>query len=758
MAALSAAALELADPSTSSLLSLTSSGSLDLSEACPVCQHAPVSGDDCKPNKNLRTTISAYIKTEQNKRQKAQREKDAKLAAATPVAAPAAPTTPTPAAESTIETNGDAPVEEVDVAPATPASERAHSAQGEVELPLESTENAATNDDNEATAEADDEQDGDYEDDDDVVITTHKPESEVKQDAQRHNGYNEPEQGHGEVQEQQSDMNGHQQIFNNFDQNNQQAGYGNGGMDFGNTNNFNPMMGMGMGGFGMGMGMPNMMGMPGMMDPSMMFGNGGGFGGMDMSMMNMAMGPMGMGGFGGMMGGGGGFGGGPGGFHGQNGYNNQNFGNSMNQQFRKDRGGFGGGRPYGRGNYNRGRGYNNNGYNRGRGGYGAGFQNQHQNENFGQQQQYGQQCGQGQNQGTVNQRQQAGGSVNEYPGPSGRRASPSYEPINGTANTTTKTARDQDMEQPEQDDTNGKENANTTVNDGEEVTQSVEEHVAPNGEAAYEVDAQGGATDEAMTGDATMQQQQNQVDESELPDTNEMDTSGMNGDPQQDPHVYDNLQAYDQNFGSGARGRGGARGGSRAGRGGFGPLGMATDALDLTPAPAPPVNAPSGPKAMREGRPNTGFFARVAPTPSVPPVAPTPQPEDSRSRLQEHGHNNDERSRSRSKHRSRKHRHVDDDEEYESEDSRRRRKDKEREKRHRNRRDRESKYDDDDAEESSRKGRSREESRDEGHVSRRHHDREDEQRSSRPHRDERRKSNRHPSRSPEQEASRNGDD
>jgi len=495
-----------------------------------------VSGDDCKPNKNLRTTISAYIKTEQSKRLKAQREKDAKLAAATPVAVPAASPTPAPAAESMIETNGDAPEDAVHMAPATPASERANSAQGEAELPPEvrpdahsphrsraslvdtwqSTENAATSKD-EATAEADDEQDDEYEDDDDVVITTHKPESEVKQDAQRYNGYNEPEHGPGEVQEQQSEMNGHQQTFNNFDQNNQQAGYGNGGMDFGNTNNFNPMMGMGMGGFGMGMGMPNMIGkhtlspvsrfallqtrlmrdelsgMPGMMDPSMMFGNGGGFGGMDMSMMNMAMGPMGMGGFGGMMGGGGGFGGGPGGFHGQNGYNNQNFGNSMNQQFRNDRGGFGGGRPFGRGNYNRGRGYNNNGYNRGRGGYGGGFQNQHQNENFGQQQQYGQQYGQGQNQGMMNQRQQAGGSVNEYPGPTGRRASPSYEPINGTANTTTKATRDQDMEQPEEDVTNSTENANATVADGEEVTQSVEEHVAPNGDATYEVDGKLGS-------------------------------------------------------------------------------------------------------------------------------------------------------------------------------------------------------------------------------------------------------------------------
>ncbi|TKA82794.1 hypothetical protein B0A55_01771, partial [Friedmanniomyces simplex] len=638
MATLSAAALELADSLTVESippkLRCANCNKLAVDAVkLPCCDSNichPCSRDDCKPNKNLRTTISAYIKTEQSKRQKVQREKDAKSAAATPVAAVAALGTPAPATETMTETNGD--VRDVmDAKSDTPALERASSASGEAEPNQEITDDPTTNGedaDHEATVEAEDDQDGEYDDDDDVVITTHKPEDEVKQETQLQNEYMEPEQGHGEVQEQQSDMNRRQQAFNNFDQQSQQGGYGNGGMGFGNTNNFNPMMGMGMGGFGMGMGIPNMMGMPGMMDPSMMFGNGGGFGGMDMGMMNMGMGPMGMGGFGGMMGGGGGFGGGAGGFNGPNGYNNQNFGNSMNQQFRNDRGGFGGGgRPFGRGGFNRGRGYNNNGFIRGRGGYGGGFQNQQQNQNFGQQQQYGQQYGQGQNQGMMNQQQQqAGGSMSEHSGPSGRRPSPSYEPINSAETNATQTARDQDMEQPDPETTNGTEDANPTVAEGEEVTQSVEEHVAPNGDVSYEVDgtAQGGATDEAMGGDVTMQQQQDHPDESVRPDTNEMDTSGMNGTPQQDSYAYDNQQAYNQNFNFGARGRGGVRGGFRGGRGGFGPAGIPSDALDLTPAPAPPVNAPSGPKAMREGRPNTGFFARIVPTSAAPPKAMTP--------------------------------------------------------------------------------------------------------------------------------------
>jgi hypothetical protein len=48
-------------------------GHLSLSEACPVCQHSPVSAGDCKPHKNLRQTISAYLKSEARKREKAKK-------------------------------------------------------------------------------------------------------------------------------------------------------------------------------------------------------------------------------------------------------------------------------------------------------------------------------------------------------------------------------------------------------------------------------------------------------------------------------------------------------------------------------------------------------------------------------------------------------------------------------------------------------------------------------------------------------------
>ncbi|CAG8937832.1 unnamed protein product [Penicillium salamii] len=41
-----------------------------LSDTCPVCTHTPVSPDLCKPNKALRTTLKAFLRTEEKKREK----------------------------------------------------------------------------------------------------------------------------------------------------------------------------------------------------------------------------------------------------------------------------------------------------------------------------------------------------------------------------------------------------------------------------------------------------------------------------------------------------------------------------------------------------------------------------------------------------------------------------------------------------------------------------------------------------------------
>ena len=62
-------------------------GQSTLPSSCPVCEHSPLSADDCKPHKALRTTIKVFLRTEEKKRE-ANRPKDT-----TPVT-PAEPNTP----------------------------------------------------------------------------------------------------------------------------------------------------------------------------------------------------------------------------------------------------------------------------------------------------------------------------------------------------------------------------------------------------------------------------------------------------------------------------------------------------------------------------------------------------------------------------------------------------------------------------------------------------------------------------------------
>jgi hypothetical protein len=52
------------------LLTIPSLGQISLPETCPVCAHTPISSDLCKPNKALRTTLKAFLRTEEKKREK----------------------------------------------------------------------------------------------------------------------------------------------------------------------------------------------------------------------------------------------------------------------------------------------------------------------------------------------------------------------------------------------------------------------------------------------------------------------------------------------------------------------------------------------------------------------------------------------------------------------------------------------------------------------------------------------------------------
>lgn len=44
-------------------------GQANLPSSCPVCEHSPLSAEDCSPNKSLRTTIRVFLRTEEKKRE-----------------------------------------------------------------------------------------------------------------------------------------------------------------------------------------------------------------------------------------------------------------------------------------------------------------------------------------------------------------------------------------------------------------------------------------------------------------------------------------------------------------------------------------------------------------------------------------------------------------------------------------------------------------------------------------------------------------
>ncbi|KAJ5489752.1 hypothetical protein N7539_004642 [Penicillium diatomitis] len=64
-----------------------------LPDTCPVCAHYPVSADLCKPNKALRTTLKAFLRTEEKKREKERQS-----------AAPVTPTTTSPVEDNATQT------------------------------------------------------------------------------------------------------------------------------------------------------------------------------------------------------------------------------------------------------------------------------------------------------------------------------------------------------------------------------------------------------------------------------------------------------------------------------------------------------------------------------------------------------------------------------------------------------------------------------------------------------------------------------
>lgn len=77
-------------------------------ESCPVCAHTPISPDLCKPNKALRTTLKAFLRTEEKKREKER----SSATPATPAADLPVDTTPSQAEAQT----APPPVDQADAA------------------------------------------------------------------------------------------------------------------------------------------------------------------------------------------------------------------------------------------------------------------------------------------------------------------------------------------------------------------------------------------------------------------------------------------------------------------------------------------------------------------------------------------------------------------------------------------------------------------------------------------------------------------
>ncbi|OJJ76607.1 hypothetical protein ASPBRDRAFT_192729 [Aspergillus brasiliensis CBS 101740] len=249
-----------------------------LPETCPVCAHTPISPDLCKPNKALRTTLKAFLRTEEKKREK-ERQSTTPATPATTNGATTADGTPaqleTPAVSSAPEVLApavSAPTETVDAPPAETAPPtdagdlNAQSALGATdEVPAE----ARAQDDQSASVPPDPQNDaGDVEHD---GSGEDNGADEAKTDQA-----NDDEAAQGP---------GAGTMFPNG------MGFGMGAgmfpnMAWNNNGGFNPMaqfMNNGMFNF------PNAMGMPGMaMDP--VAANQGMFGGYGMNMNGMNMG------------------------------------------------------------------------------------------------------------------------------------------------------------------------------------------------------------------------------------------------------------------------------------------------------------------------------------------------------------------------------------------------------------------------------------------------------------------------------------
>ncbi|KAI1496724.1 hypothetical protein F5X99DRAFT_58744 [Biscogniauxia marginata] len=493
-----------------------------LPSSCPVCEHSPVSGDDCTTYKSLRTTIRVFLKTEEKKREASRPKTNGSTPPAPAQATPTptqsqAPTDPPPPPETLVSARNES-----EPLPADPVAATA-SAASEADVSANMTvgaETAVSTLPEQEISTSDPSQERQVEDEESKAIVPHGPGNEygvglgeTKEDVEG--------EGHGDQPGQSGTNFGFDPMNANFNMN-----FPNGDM-----NQMQMMMAMQNGMNPAAFGAFPMMGM---MDPmvmqNMMMNGGFGAQGMGMNGMNMNMGMNG-------------FSGGGNDWNGQQSWNvgQDNFNPSAPGMGNGDFGNFNAGFRNGHHNqfndYRRGN-YGHRGRGRGRGFYGG----------------YGRGYHQGYNSHIAGWAEK----VSQFPGAhDGQPAAP-----NSNQATETKSGKVDEF-------------GRTIRTDSEPAVQAIEQN-------GHSIAA--GSQDAATVGegDNLASENQGQVVKELTPRTEE-------------------AQGGLANYG-GDMPSGGQHSGSR-----MPPNGSLGSVLPQTMIPDVPLNAPTGPKAMRQGLPNTSL-------------------------------------------------------------------------------------------------------------------------------------------------------
>ncbi|KUI58791.1 hypothetical protein VP1G_06066 [Cytospora mali] len=533
-----------------------------LRSTCPVCEHTPISQDDCKPNKSLRMTTRAFLKTAEKKR-------DSSLAKeSTPITPVDAKHTPTP---TVVEEKP--PVQDGAEITAAPAQDTEQAAEDQGP-PAEQDGPSAVVEENKEditpTVENENGPSGEQ-----VSGEAENPEDKQVE------AQDESNEDNGDAEAAPEEPNGDEDNTINPQNPSLPNGTGFGGingsfpnMNFGGDFNQMQMMMAMQNGMAPNFGAFPMMGMPGMgMDPSMMnmYQMNNGFGpGMDMSMMNG-----GMAGFNGGVGSDGNWNGPQSWNNGQNNYNHPNASGMGNGDYGEFNSGYQTG-------YNQGTFGPNNQFNayRGRGyyrGVGRGFRGRGAFGNYGRGGfGYGGQQGNFQGQNYMNQQQYGSNMMDQ--GPNGPQSLPNVSSGEGEG--------DKDVDEFGRKLRPGSSQGGAQDAQGAEKTETG--MVNENGDNDFKREGSGAAPGEAGPGSGDHSGQANDTVQSGVEGG---DTAyAPNGivvpaDPRMRPSSGPPFGMNHQ--------RGGSFGG-----------------MPPPPAPAPdvPLNAPKGPKAMRQGLPNTSLL------------------------------------------------------------------------------------------------------------------------------------------------------